>query len=74
MIGYRGVVGGAMVYDALPINDHFRVLHKDTLIGAMDLRFLEVPFLFTLRRSDSAVRASWAATGTSTDLTTPRSS
>lgn len=57
MIEYRGVVSGAMVYDALPINDHFRALDEDTLIGAMDLRALEVPFLFTLRRSDSAVRA-----------------
>lgn len=74
MIEYRGVVSGALVYDALPINDHFRMVHEDTLIGAMDSRFLEVPFLFTLRRSDSAVRASWAATGTSTDLTMPRSS
>lgn len=57
MIEYRGVASAAMVYDALPINDHFRALDKDTLIGAMDLRFLEVPFLFTLRRSDSAVGA-----------------
>jgi hypothetical protein len=50
MVEYRGVVSGTMVYDALPINDHFRAVDDDTLLGAMDLRGLADPFLFVLRR------------------------
>ena len=37
-------------YDALPINDVFRKVDDDTLVGAMDLRGLEMPFMFVLRR------------------------
>ena len=36
MVEYRGVVTGTMIYDALPINDHFRAVDEDTLLGAMD--------------------------------------
>ncbi|MGA8046787.1 MAG: DUF4334 domain-containing protein, partial [Dermatophilaceae bacterium] len=50
MVEYRGVVTGTMIYDALPIKDHFRAVDDDTLLGAMDLRGLEDPFLFVLRR------------------------
>ena len=50
MVEYRGVVTGTMIYDALPINDHFRAVDDDTLLGAMDLRGLPDPFLFVLRR------------------------
>jgi hypothetical protein len=39
-----------MCYDALPINDAFRKVNDETLVGAMDLRGLEAPFLFVLRR------------------------
>jgi hypothetical protein len=47
---YRGVVTATMCYDALPINDAFRKVDDETLVGAMDLRGLEAPFLFVLRR------------------------
>lgn len=50
MIEYRGVVTGTMSYDALPINDHFRRVDDNTLLGAMDLRGLDAPFIFVLRR------------------------
>jgi hypothetical protein len=50
MIEYRGVLTGTMSYDALPINDHFRKVNEDTLLGAMDLRGLSSPFMFVLRR------------------------
>ena len=50
MIEYRGVLTGTMAYDALPINDHFRKVDEDTLLGAMDLRGLSSPFMFVLRR------------------------
>ena len=54
MIEYRGVLTGTMSYDALPINDHFRTVDEDTLLGAMDLRGLSSPFMFVLRREPSA--------------------
>lgn len=53
MIEYRGVVTGTMSYDALPINDHFRKVDDDTLLGAMDQRGADAPFIFLLRRDAS---------------------
>ncbi|MGO1950137.1 MAG: DUF4334 domain-containing protein [Mycobacteriaceae bacterium] len=50
MVGYRGVVSGTMVYDRQPINDHFRLVDGDTLLGAMDHRDLDNPFFFSLHR------------------------
>jgi hypothetical protein len=50
MIEYRGVVTGTMSYDALPINDHFRKIDDNTLLGVMDLRGATTPFVFLLRR------------------------
>lgn len=49
MMEYRGVVSAAMSYDALPIDDHFRAVDDDTLIGAMDMRGLAT-YMFVLRR------------------------
>ncbi|WP_040524230.1 DUF4334 domain-containing protein [Gordonia effusa] len=40
----------AMVYDDLPIIDHFRWLDTDILLGAMDLRGSEHPYFFYLER------------------------
>jgi len=50
LTGYRGVVTATMCYDALPINDVFRKVDNDMLLGAMDLRGLQMPFMFVLRR------------------------
>jgi hypothetical protein len=50
MVEHRGVLTAAMIYDALPINDIFRKVDDDTLLGLMDLRGMEQPFFFTLRR------------------------
>jgi hypothetical protein len=33
----------------LPINDHFRRVDADTVIGVMDFRSIDRPFLFVLR-------------------------
>jgi hypothetical protein len=52
---YRGVVSATMCYDALPIHDVFRRVDDRTLVGVMDLRGMEVPFLFVLRREGSRV-------------------
>jgi hypothetical protein len=48
---YRGVTSAAMIYDQLPIADCFRRVDEDTLIGAMDIRGHERPYVFTLRRA-----------------------
>lgn len=50
MVEYRGVSSATMIYDALPINDHFRRVDEATLLGAMDMRGLDQPFMFVLRR------------------------
>lgn len=47
---YRGVVSATMCYDDLPIHDVFRRVDEDTVVGAMDMRGLAQPFLFSLRR------------------------
>jgi hypothetical protein len=50
---YRGVVTATMCYDRLPIHDAFRRIDDDTLLGAMDLRGLDQPFMFVLHREDN---------------------
>ncbi len=50
LMKYRAVLTATMCYDDLPINDAFRKVDEDTLVGAMDLRGLGTPFLFVLRR------------------------
>lgn len=50
---YRGIDTATMVYDAQPINDIFRRVSDDTVLGLMDLRGLATPYFFSLRRNDS---------------------
>jgi hypothetical protein len=50
---YRGVDTATMIYDQLPINDVFRRLSDDAVIGAMDLRNSPAPYLFVLQRDNS---------------------
>jgi hypothetical protein len=50
MTEYRGVVSTTMIYDSLPINDIFRKVDDDTVLGVMDLRLTSQPFFFVLRR------------------------
>lgn len=50
MMEYRGVVTATISYDALPLHDHFRRVSADTLLGAVDLRGVDRPFFFVLRR------------------------
>ena len=51
MMEYRGVVTATMIYDAQPINDVFRRIDKNTLLGAMDMRGPYPPFMFSLHGS-----------------------
>lgn len=53
---YRGVVSATMCYDQLPIHDVFRKVDDDTLLGAMDLRGLDRPFMFVLHREEGLSR------------------
>jgi hypothetical protein len=50
MMKYRDIVSATMIYDTLPINDIFRAVGPDTLVGAMDMRGVEQPFMFLLHR------------------------
>jgi hypothetical protein len=45
---YRGRKGCALVYDAIPVVDHFRQHDANTLIGAMEHRDIPGPPLFFL--------------------------
>jgi hypothetical protein len=54
MIEYRGVVTEPCLYDALPINDQFRKIGDNTLLGVMDLWGATARFVFLLRRTGSA--------------------
>lgn len=49
-VRHRGVVTAAMVYDHLPIIDHFRRVDDRTVLGMMDLRGVPQPYFFILRR------------------------
>jgi hypothetical protein len=51
MIEFRGRVGAAMLYDALPIIDVFRRLDRDRMLGLMDCRYFDAPFFFVLERA-----------------------
>lgn len=47
---HRGKTSATMCYDALPIHDVFRKVDANTLLGVMDLKGMEQPFFFILRR------------------------
>ncbi|MFW6237423.1 MAG: DUF4334 domain-containing protein [Desulfosudaceae bacterium] len=47
---YRGESSATMIYDQLPINDIFRKVDADTVLGAMDMKGSSRPFFFVLRR------------------------
>lgn len=49
MVECRGQATATMLYDDLPIADHFRKLNDNTVLGLMDLRGSD-PFFFTLTR------------------------
>ncbi|MCF3941332.1 MULTISPECIES: DUF4334 domain-containing protein [Gordonia] len=50
---YRGVDTATMLYDQLPINDVFRRLSDEAVLGAMDLKGADRPYFFVLRRDGS---------------------
>lgn len=50
-IEHRGQMTAAMVYDNLPIQDVFRRVDADTMLGLMDLKGGRNTFFFVLRRT-----------------------
>lgn len=50
MMEYRGVVTATMSYDDVPIHDAFRLANPHTVVGAMDIRGFDEPYMFVLRR------------------------
>jgi hypothetical protein len=53
MVTHRGVATAALLYDALPIVDVLRRMDDDVLLGLMDMRGLDHPFVFLLRKATS---------------------
>jgi Domain of unknown function (DUF4334)/GXWXG protein len=50
MTSYRGKGSATMIYDSLPINDVFRKVDENTVLGVMDLKGVRQPYFFALRR------------------------
>ncbi|MBE9139962.1 DUF4334 domain-containing protein [Nodosilinea sp. LEGE 07088] len=50
MMEYRGKVSATMIYDNLPINDSFKKVDDNTVMGVMDFKLVPQPFFFMLQR------------------------
>lgn len=50
MTTFRGVPSATMIYDQLPINDVFRRIDADSVLGVMDYKGMAQPFFFRLSR------------------------
>ena len=50
MMEYRGKISATMIYDYLPINDIFRKVDENIVLGLMDFKGMEKPFFFVLNR------------------------
>ena len=50
MMEYRGKVSATMIYDYLPINDSFRKVDDNTVLGIMDYKNSPQAFFFVLKR------------------------
>jgi len=53
MLEFRGKLSAAMCYDAKPINDCFRKIDDDSVMGWMDFKGMEQPYFFKLFRDKS---------------------
>jgi hypothetical protein len=54
MVEYRGKSSATMIYDQLPVNDVFRKIDDNTVLGIMDNKIVPEPFFFKLTRDISA--------------------
>lgn len=53
MVEFRGKISAAMIYDHLPIHDHFRKVAEGKLLGMMDLKGDQQPFFFLLEKIEN---------------------
>ncbi len=60
MTEYRGKVSATMIYDQLPINDAFRKLDHNTVLGVMDNKLEKDPFFLQAQQGKQRL-ARWAA-------------
>lgn len=51
MVLHRGKFSAAMVYDNLPIMDHFRKVEDGILLGMMDEKAAKAPYFFVLKKN-----------------------
>jgi len=56
MMEYRGKVSATMIYDYLPINDSFRKVDDNTVLGIMDFKNFPKPFFFILKRCQISLK------------------
>lgn len=54
LTSFRGKVSAAMIYDRQPIQDVFRRVDADTVLGVMDFKGMSQPYFFVLRRDTQA--------------------
>ncbi len=52
MMEFRQKVSATMIYDNLPINDIFRKIDDNTVLGLMDFKGVPQPFFFVLKRDN----------------------
>ena len=50
MMEHRGKLSATMIYDYMPINDVFRQVDENTVLGLMDKKNMPQPFFFVLNR------------------------
>lgn len=55
MIEFRGKSSATMIYDEKPINDHFRKISENMVLGIMDLKSIVQPYFFILERDDQSI-------------------
>ena len=51
MMEHRGKISATTIYDYMPINDVFRLVDENTVLGLMDLKGMTQPFFFILNRN-----------------------
>lgn len=56
MLEHRGKVSAAMCYDQLPVNDCFRKIDDNSVLGVMDQKGSQTPYFFILERDDTHFR------------------
>lgn len=53
MLEFRGKLSAAMCYDHKPINDCFRKIDEESVLGWMDFKGMKQPYFFKLRRDEA---------------------